>query len=535
MENLREGMTMGMGGEAEAGEDAPRSGATLEGRFGRIEAAETARKALLSRRRISLRVQIYACFLLVFFFAMGIATALVVAMYQMEEKLRFLEIVNDYAIEIQQARRFEKNYFLYGTNLSDALENVYHAHDILTLNTEELGRILGAAGHERIGRDIERYEDLLESLTDLEQHQLIDQDVFERKKEIERELRKHGQRMVSSADELIRREKAALEQAIQRSRNIHIYSLIFLLIFIVLNAYLLGSRILGNINRFSDYARRIASGNFTPIMPVRRFRDEFTDLAIAINQMIQELESREAVLIQSHKMRAVGTLTAGVAHELNNPLNNITLTAHMLLEDYDGLSDEERKDMLQDVVKEADRSKGIIANLLDFARESGSQLEPLDLRQLLVDTVHLAANRVKLSGIKISLETPENLPLVHGDSQQLRQVFLNLILNAIDASPKGGKVDVSVGVADDPNYLAVKVKDNGTGIPEHIIGLIFDPFFTTKAKGKGTGLGLSVSQGIIAKHGGRIRVKSAEGKGTTFTVTVPITTLPAQIGIAKKS
>jgi two-component system, NtrC family, sensor kinase len=276
-------------------------------------------------------------------------------------------------------------------------------------------------------------------------------------------------------------------------------------------------------------------GDYTPITPVKRYRDEFTDLAVAINQMIRELENREAVLIQSHKLRAIGTLTAGVAHELNNPLNNITLTAHMLLEDYEMSSDKERKEMIRDVIAEARRSKDIISNLLDFARESGSQLEPLDLAQLLKETVTLAQNQIKLSGIRLELHAVGKLPRIHGDSQQLKQVFLNLILNAADASPKGGRIQLMVLPADEPNYLAVKVIDFGAGIPAHVLGSIFDPFFTTKAKGKGTGLGLSVSQGIVGKHGGRIMVSSAEGKGSTFTVTLPVTTIPAEISSAKAS
>ena len=170
----------------------------------------------------------------------------------------------------------------------------------------------------------------------------------------------------------------------------------------------------------------------------------------------------------------------------------------MLLEDYESLSDDERKEMAQDVVGEAKRSKHIISNLLDFARESGSQLEPLDLKQLLSDTINLAANQIKISGIRIDFQATDNLPRIHGDSQQLRQVFLNLILNAIDASNKGDRIQVMVLPADDPNYVAVKVIDSGAGIPDHILGSIFDPFFTTKGKGKGTGLGLSVSQGIVA-------------------------------------
>jgi two-component system NtrC family sensor kinase len=513
----------------------PNVARTLEGHYEHIKAAESAREALLARRRFSLRLQIYLGFFLVFLFAVGIATILLITMYQVEEKLRILEIANDYVIEIQQARRFEKNYFLYGTNLSDALENVYKAKDIFDRNTEELKKILAAGGRIASPPDINLYEGLLKRLVALEQKGKEGQQYLIDKKEVELELRKHGQRMVSFAQDLMDREKMAVTEALARSRNIHIYSLIFLLIFIVFNAYLLGSRILGNINRFAVYAQRIASGDFTPITPARAFRDEFTELAIAINHMIQELESREAILIQSHKMRAVGTLTAGVAHELNNPLNNITLTAHMLLEDYQNLSDKERKEMVEDVVSEAKRSKDIISNLLDFARESGAQLEPLDLKQLLKDTINLATNQVKLSGIRIEFQATDNLPRVHGDSQQLRQVFLNLMLNAIDASAKGSKIQILVLPADEPNYVAVKIIDFGTGIPDHILNSIFDPFFTTKGKGKGTGLGLSVSQGIVAKHGGRIRVSSREGQGSTFTVTLPVTTIPAEFGPEKRS
>jgi signal transduction histidine kinase len=502
---------------------------SLEGRYERIQAVESTRKALLGRRRYSLRLHIYLGFFLIFLFVVGVAAAMMLTMYEVEKKLRFLEIANEYMLEIQQARRFEKNFFLYGTNLNDALENVYQAKQIFDDNKEELRTILGKDSQAIILSNFRRYEALLERLVDLEQTKGHNPDYPPRKKEIEVELRRHGQEMVSLANHLMKKEKESLSEAILRSRHIHIYSLIFLLFFLVLNAYLLGSRILGPIRRFSVYAKRIASGDFSPITPGRSFRDEFTDLAIAINQMIQELESREAVLIQSHKMRAIGTLTAGVAHELNNPLNNITITAHMLLEDYGHLSDEERKEMVRDVVNEAGRSKVIISDLLDFSRESGSQLEPLDLSDLVRETINLASNQIRLSGIKIELQSRGYLPRIHGDRQQLRQVFLNLILNAVDASSKGGKIQVLVVPADEPSYVAVKVIDFGCGIPEHILDSIFDPFFTTKAGVKGTGLGLSVSQGIVAKHGGRILVSSVEGKGSTFTVTLPVTTIPADI------
>ena len=133
---------------------------------------------------------------------------------------------------------------------------------------------------------------------------------------------------------------------------------------------------------------------------------------------------------------------------------------------------------------------------------------------------------MKISG---SLTAPQ----IHGDIQQLRQVFLNLIFNAIDSSEKGDKIQVFVIPADEPDYVAVKILDFGSGIPEHILSSIFDPFFTTKGQGRGTGLGLSVSQGIITKHGGRIQVSSKMGEGSIFGVTLPVTTIPGDVASAR--
>jgi two-component system NtrC family sensor kinase len=486
-------------------------------------------KALLDRPRFSLRLQIYLGFLAAFLLAVGVAAALVFNFHSMESKIRFLEIVNDYVMEVEQARRFEKNFLLYGSDLADAQEKIFQAEKILRRNADELAAVMGSGWGEVMLPKLRSYQNLLDRLGEL-QHKTDSAASKAAKKELQSRLRKEGQDLVSAAQALSNTEKASLSATTEHSRQILIYSLLLILLVLVFNAYLLGSRILRSINQLGQHAHRIATGDFGLITPVRRFRDEFTDLAVAVNTMVEELEHREAVLIQSHKMRAVGTLTAGVAHELNNPLNNITLTAHMLQEDYATLGDDERQEMVADVVSEAARAKKIISNLLDFARETGSQLEPLDLPLLLKETIALASNQIKLMGIKIEFQATDNLPRVHGDSQQLRQVFLNLILNAIDASEKRGKIQILVVPADEPNFVAVKVIDFGSGIPEHILPSIFDPFFTTKGKGKGTGLGLSVSQGIVTKHGGRIMASSQAGQGATFTVVLPVTTIPAELG-----
>ncbi|ADK83690.1 integral membrane sensor signal transduction histidine kinase [Desulfarculus baarsii DSM 2075] len=485
-------------------------------------------RALMNRPLISLRLQIYLGFLAAFIMAAGVAASMVYNFHRMERSTRFLEIVSDYVMEVEQARRYEKNYLLYGRGLDEALEHIFTAEQILSRNAGELAAVMGGDWSQVMSPKLMSYQGLLEKLAALKNAPPAPEAELARH-DLQKRMRAEGQGLVSDASALLGGERAALAEANRNARRVLFYALALLLLALVANAYLLGTRMLRAIKHLGEHAASIAMGDFRPITPTRFYRDEFTDLAVSINTMVEELQHREAVLIQSHKMRAVGTLTAGVAHELNNPLNNITITAHVLQEDYDSLDDAERREMIGDVVAEANRARKIISNLLDFARESSSRIEPLDLPSLLRETIYLASNQIKLSGIKIELQASDNLPRVHGDSQQLRQVFLNLILNAIDASAKGGKIQVMLAPADEPHYVAVKVIDFGAGIPEHILPSVFDPFFTTKARYKGTGLGLSVSQGIVAKHGGRIMVYSQPGKGATFTVILPVTTIPAQL------
>jgi two-component system NtrC family sensor kinase len=184
-------------------------------------------------------------------------------------------------------------------------------------------------------------------------------------------------------------------------------------------------------------------------------------------------------------------------------------------------------EMIQDLIDQAERSQKIVRNLLDFARETEIKSEHLNVKELFDDTLKLATNQIKLAKVKVRLEAPATLPSIYGDRQQLRQVILNLVLNAIDAMPKGGTLFLSAANSKEREHLEIKVEDTGTGIPAHILPKIFDPFFTTKTGTAGTGLGLSVSLGIIRSHGGDIRVNTETGKGTCFTLLMPIAQIPA--------
>ncbi|MDI6789209.1 MAG: ATP-binding protein [Thermodesulfobacteriota bacterium] len=475
-------------------------------------------RKLLERPSFSFRLQVILGFLVFFILSMVIIIGSMVVINRIQKKLHLVQTWERYLFDIEQARRWEKNYFLYGTNLNDAVQSARNAKIILSQNLEKLQISVSPQHTKKIVKHLDAYIELLHELVVLEKE---GGKTTARKHEIEITLRKHGKEMVAVAASLASEEQNSINEWLDLIQRVPVYSLVVLLFLIIYVTHFLSQRFMKPLNRLVDHTQRIATGDFTPVTPIRKYRDEFTTVEVAINRMLKELDSHQTSMLESHKLRAIGTLTAGVAHELNNPLNNIMLTAHLLLEDYKDLSETEQVEMINDIIGETARSRSIVRNLLDFTRESESVSEPIDLGALVDTTTKLALNQAKVSGVNIEVKAQPKLPQIRGDKQQLKQVFLNLILNALDAVGKNGKIEIRVENAPTPGFLAVHVQDNGCGIPGHILPHIFDPFFTTKSVGKGTGLGLSVSQGIVTKHGGRIKVASEEGKSTTFTVMLP--------------
>jgi two-component system NtrC family sensor kinase len=234
-------------------------------------------------------------------------------------------------------------------------------------------------------------------------------------------------------------------------------------------------------------------------------------------------------------MAAVGQLVSGVAHEVNNPLTAILGFADLLMENQE-LPESARKD-LRVILQEAQRTKQIVQNLLSFARQMPPQRKPVQLNAILKRTIQLRAYDFHSRGVSVTERYDDDLPFVIGDSQQLQQVFLNILNNAYDAvreSVDGPRIDISTRRNED--YVEVAFCDNGHGItnPDRI----FDPFFTTKQVGEGTGLGLSICYGIVKEHGGEILCANNAGRqGATFTVRLPsvneLASLSAAAGVAK--
>jgi two-component system NtrC family sensor kinase len=248
--------------------------------------------------------------------------------------------------------------------------------------------------------------------------------------------------------------------------------------------------------------------------------DQLEENLHQLAQSHKELTEAQQQLIQSEKMASVGQLAAGVAHEVNNPLGTILLYSHMLLEKL-GVKDPRREE-LETIAKEATRCRDIVRGLLDFARQRKLQMENIDLNTILNEVLSLASKQPSFQKVEINKALDPSLPLVSGDPVQLKEVFLNIVSNAGEAMPKGGRVTVSSKFNNGGGNVEVAIHDTGHGVSPENLNKIFMPFFTTKKIGKGTGLGLAIAYGIVKMHRGSIDVESKKGAGTTFLVKLPV-------------
>jgi two-component system NtrC family sensor kinase len=265
------------------------------------------------------------------------------------------------------------------------------------------------------------------------------------------------------------------------------------------------------------------------LSPIRDEQGSIGSIVVVMSD-ITDAATLQAKLMHAEKMAAVGQLVSGVAHEVNNPLTAILGFADLLMENPE-MPDSARKD-LRVILQEAQRTKQIVQNLLSFARQMPPQRVPIQLNTILRRTIQLRAYDLHSRGVEVIEQLEKDLRPVIGDSQQLQQVFLNILNNAYDAVRDTGRAArIEIRTANRDNQVEVLFRDNGKGIefPERI----FDPFFTTKEIGKGTGLGLSICYGIVREHGGEIHChNNTDGEGATFIVRLPAVSEVVSIGAA---
>jgi len=431
-----------------------------------------------------------------------------------EKKVGILE--SSYGVHniVLEARRFEKNFFLFGHK--EALqENKRILNDAIELGERIIKRDKNLAVNPRIrelNRQIKTY------LHTIDQLQALQQTDHLAETELADTIRTQGKILSEISEQLVFFEKDQIHRMISLLRG-QLFSWSSMAICIgILLAVLIVYFIFKPLSVIKKATFDIGKGKFRKIEVINT-RDEIQQVMEAFNIMVSELERRQDQLIQAEKLSSLGTLTAGVAHQLNNPLNNISTSCQIALDEFDGGDTVFMKKMLTNIDQETLRARDVVKSLLEFSRAQDFCLREIQLSDVVKKSVLLARSQVP-PDITMTIDIPEDL-VFHIDVQRMQEVFINLIINAAQAIERHGEIAITAKIDFINMLVVIKVRDTGSGISAENQAKIFDPFFTTKEEGQGTGLGLSVVYGIIQKHEGTITVQSVPGQGTSFIIRLP--------------
>jgi signal transduction histidine kinase len=434
--------------------------------------------------------------------------------FSLRRKIVAIERFDDLLNGVLELRRYEKNFILYRntSSLEEGLAYLEQVDADFRALKPDITEIAKKDETAAFGATLTRYREILD--------QLISGDFSESSSVLEENLRTEGKELVAFAQSLILKKRQRIDQTLQRVLTIPLASIASLLVLIIVVFRFMTTGILKPLSLVKSATKQVARDSFTPIAYDQSKQDEITRLIASFNKMVDELESRQEQLIQSRKLASIGTFTSGIAHELNNPLNNISITAESLKSGYREMPESQMNELIDDILTQTDRASQVVKNLLEFSRTERTCLKSLDVRELIERTLKLIKNQLVVAHIGVEKQIAENLPDIRGKRQDLQQALVNILLNAIQAMPNGGTAAIAAGPGP-KGLIRIDISDTGTGIGPEALEHIFDPFFTTKASGQGTGLGLSLVYSIIRAHGGYIEVSSELSRGSTFSVFLP--------------
>jgi signal transduction histidine kinase len=460
----------------------------------------------------------------------------------LERKVVFGEAISEFFDTALEIRRFEKNYFLYGKK-SDYAENKTYtakARRLLEDNLKGFQTIADAGQISALRNDLLLYGTLMEKFVSLSHGKSGDS------KELtilEQDIRKTGKDITTLAESISKTERRNLQITLYKSRTILFFSIVCLSLVAIIVGQMLTRLIVRPLKSLEKSMKVIADGRFEPVSIDSKDK-EILSLTSAFNKMLRELEIRQRHLVQSEKLASLGTLLSGVAHELNNPLSNISTSSQILTEEIEDPDLAYKKGLLEQIEEQTVRARNIVRSLLDFSRDKDFKKEHVSLRKLFEETIQFVKGQIP-THVEIKLDIPGDIFII-ADKQRIQQAFLNLIKNAIESIVGEGTVTVisrkiigeeemdfvksllleecEMRVPENrkEDVVYIKICDTGIGIPHDVLPKIFDPFFTTKDVGQGSGLGLFIVHEIIEEHCGCIAVDSVEGAGTTFLIRLPV-------------
>jgi two-component system NtrC family sensor kinase len=461
----------------------------------------------------TIRWQIMTAFLGCFIFIAVIIGLNYINFRRLSRSMQFFEVAEELNNNLQEMRRYEKNYFLYRQDFNYE-ENLTYTNQLALSLQREQSSLIAGIGRNNYGHfvdDVKNYADLMKRL----HHSACKTGGCV---QLQEQIRGVGQNLLILADQLVATERRAINHLLEQMIPLPLISLVFLVILLGFVIIFIGEKVIRPLARITRESEAVAKGAFLRITPYGNDKNEIHHLVATINRMMTELEKRQEQLIQSRKIASIGTLTAGIAHEINNPINNLSLTLETLIEEGESMDYRERRQLYQEAMDQVDRTSEIVKNLLEFSRASHPKVEDVDLEEIVDKTARLLNNEMSFNNIRFVKSVAKGIPPIRMDKGGLQQVLLNLFLNAIQAMGKDGQIKVIIDAGASPGEVRIDVLDTGPGIPAAYLDQVFDPFFSTRKEGQGTGLGLSVSYNIIKKNGGRMEVHSPPGQGAHFSI-----------------
>ncbi|HXX54034.1 MAG TPA: ATP-binding protein [Thermodesulfovibrionales bacterium] len=521
---------------------------------------------------MSLKKKITLSFFISAFIIAALSAFEYISFIEIRKEIKFLELTDTIRSKSLQLRRHEKNFFLYGPVTSGTEAEAIHTYitelgSILTENIsmdktgkpsllknsvveygerfkkietsiQELSKELKNRPfiHQRYSKllplmEIAMFERPLQGIEFLEEELLMSpQDaIIGQLRSLDADinaLRKNGEEIIAISKEI---DRIARESAEGVTRTSKIAILIFFPLFLITGIgmlFLISRSVANRLNQLISLVEKTGKGHFST-MPVPLQKDEVGILIRKFNEMEEQLAQREAELekknkelLQSKKLAAIGTLASGVAHELNNPLNNIYLSSQMLEKEMEGCTSPAVREIVGDIAGQTKRMKQITGDLLEFARGREPHPRDVELGELVMEAYKLVSASMDTRRVHLHTDMDPEGILISADPEQMERVFINLFTNAVDAMSGEGTIKVRALKAQ--KEVRITVYDSGKGMTPETVEKIFEPFYTTRDKG--TGLGLAIIFSIISKHNGEISVESKHGEGTTFTIVLPLRT-----------
>ena len=439
---------------------------------------------------------------------------------RIDRAARLIDMVDDLRSDVLEMRRYEKNLQLFPGRQGD-LTALRSFVELTRERATAVGQDYNAAMGRRVGDGAHRTLDLLlEGIGTYEA--LLDDQPSDGAA-----LTDQGQRLSELADSAVRRMRQGIFTAVGELRTQLLVAVAALLACGIGFAWLIGRHIVRALAAIESAARNVGAGMPLP-PPPPQLEQEARHVLQTLDSMATELEKRHALLLQEKKLASLGVLTSGVAHQLNNPLNNISVGCQLLSEDVNDArlgvrpmpAATDVAAQLAEIQAEVVRARDIVRGLLDFARDRPFAVAQHELAGVVGKAVALVRHDMG-AGVRIEVDVPQGLELPV-DAQRMQEVLINLLLNAAQAMDGKGEVRISAQVDESAGMAVLRVSDTGKGIEPQYLGRVFDPFFSLKPVGEGTGLGLSIAFGIVGKHKGTLEVQSQPGQGACFTVRLPL-------------